>query len=140
MIEIFPWLSIPENEVRFTASRSSGPGGQNVNKVNTRVTLYFDIEASEALSEEQKARLRERLTRRISQDGVLQISSQSERTQLANRITALEKFTALLRKSLTVHPPRKKKPTSFAAKQRRLEAKRQHSERKSRRNRVDWEQ
>ncbi|MBN1541278.1 aminoacyl-tRNA hydrolase [candidate division KSB1 bacterium] len=139
MIEIFSHLGIPESELRFGASRSSGPGGQNVNKVNTRVTLVFDIEASETLSDEEKSRLRLRLANRISREGLLQVSSQAYRTQAANRQAAVEKFAALLRKALTVHPPRKKRPMSQTAKRRRLDAKRRRSERKILRGKIDWE-
>ena len=76
MIPVTPDLAIPDEEISFATSRSGGPGGQNVNKLETRVTVRFDVEGSAALSEEQKARLRERLATRITKDGVLQVTSQ----------------------------------------------------------------
>src|SRR3954454_22965189 len=99
MIAIDDNLSIPEEEVTFTTSRSGGPGGQNVNKLETRVTLRFDLAGSTVLSEEQKARLRERLATRITKDGVLHVTSQRHRTQGANREAAVERFAELLRES-----------------------------------------
>jgi len=77
MVWIRDDLDIPERELRFTTSRSSGPGGQNVNKVESRVTLHFDIEASESLSDGQRASIRGKLSTRINSDEVLQISSQT---------------------------------------------------------------
>ena len=90
MVWIRQDLEIDDSELVFTASRSAGPGGQNVNKVNTRVTLSLDLEASEALNEAQKAKVRERLATRINKSGVLSVSSQKERTQAANRRAATE--------------------------------------------------
>ena len=130
MIPISEHLSIPDEEVAFVTSRSGGPGGQNVNKLETRVTLRFDLGGSASLSEEQKARLRERLATRITKAGILQVSAQRHRTQAANREAAVERFAELLRESLREEAPRKKTRPSRAAKARRLEAKRRHSQRK----------
>ena len=79
MIEVTNEISIPEDELRFTASLSSGPGGQNVNKVNTRVTLWFDVVNSPSLSPEQKELIASRLLSRISKDGLLRVISQQTR-------------------------------------------------------------
>jgi len=130
MILIAADLSIPDDEVAFVTSRSGGPGGQNVNKLETRVALRFDLAGSAALSEEQKARLRERIATRITKDGVLQVTSQRHRTQAANREAAVERFAELLRENLREEPPRKQTRPSRAAKARRLEAKRRQSNRK----------
>ena len=130
MIPISEHLSIPDEEVSFVTSRSGGPGGQNVNKLETRVTLRFDLAGSASLSEEQKARLRERLATRITKAGILQVTAQRHRTQAANREAAVERFAELLRESLREEAPRKKTRPSRAAKARRLEAKRRHSQRK----------
>jgi ribosome-associated protein len=116
-------LSIREDEIVFTAVRSAGPGGQNVNKVATKVTLTFDVAASRSLTDRQRALLRERLASRLTADGVLQLSSGRQRTQSANRREVLDRFVALLRDSLrTVRPRRPTKPTAGSV-ERRLSAK-----------------
>ena len=124
-------------EFLFSASRSSGPGGQNVNKVNTKVELRFDVLHSELLSEEEKEILLIRLQKKISSEGILIIVSQSERSQLKNKEKTIEKFYALLKKSLT--PKKKRKPTrpSAAAKEKRLEEKKMNAEKKTRRKEVN---
>jgi ribosome-associated protein len=130
MIPVDEQVSIPDEEVAFTTSRSGGPGGQNVNKLETRVTLRFDLAGSASLSEEQKARLRERLATRITKDGVLHVTAQRHRTQAANREAAIARFAELLRESLKEEAPRRKTRPSRAAKARRLEEKRRRSLRK----------
>lgn len=116
-------VAIPLAELRFTASRSSGPGGQHVNKVSTRVTLLFELDASPSLTDDDKARLHAALGGRIGKDGVLQVTCQTSRSQTANKEIALERFAALVRAALTPAPPRKKTRASRAARQRRLDAK-----------------
>jgi ribosome-associated protein len=130
MIPITEALSIPDEEVAFTTSRSGGPGGQNVNKLETRVTLRFDLGGSPSLSEGQKALLRQRLATRITKEGVFHVTAQRHRTQAANREAAIERFSELLRENLREEPPRKKTRPSRAAKARRLEEKRRRSQRK----------
>jgi len=126
-IPILPGLTIPAEEISFTASRSSGPGGQHVNVTESRVTLWFDLDASPSLSESQKAKLRERLAGRIGKDGKLRLSVQSDRSQHRNKDAALELFAALLAAALT--PRKKRRPTrpTKASKERRLDAKRRRS-------------
>lgn len=85
MVQVAENLVIPDGELTFVADRSSGPGGQNVNKVNTRVTLLFDVEGSTVLSAQQRMLLRQRLSGRIGKTGILRVVSQRHRTQLANR-------------------------------------------------------
>jgi ribosome-associated protein len=121
-------LSIPRDEVAYATSRSSGPGGQNVNKVETRVTLLFDLEASRTLSDEQRGRLRRRLATRITRRGVLRVVSQRHRTQAANRKAVDERFTQLLADALTVRKPRRETRSPESAKRRRLEDKKQRSQ------------
>lgn len=134
MIRISDTLYIPEEELVFTASRSGGPGGQNVNKVSTRVTLSFDVARSPHLSEAQKGLLRTRLKTRISKDGILQIVSQQTRSQAENRALALARFADLLHAALKPLPVRKKTKIPRAAKRRRLESKRRQSLRKKERS------
>ena len=134
MIPIDDNLAIPDEEVTYATSRSGGPGGQNVNKLETRVTLRFDLAGSGALSEEQKARLRERLATRITRDGILQVTSQRHRSQGANREAAGARFAELLRENLREETPRRKTRPSRAAKARRLDAKRRQGRRKRERS------
>jgi ribosome-associated protein len=136
MIEIASDLSIPGAEVTFRTSRSAGPGGQNVNKVETRVTLLFDLEGSESLSEEQKERVAAALRTRIGKDGLVRVSSQRHRTQRANKDAATERFAELLADALSV--PKERRPPrgpSRSAQRRRLQAKRQRSAKKRLRSR-----
>ena len=117
-------------ECVFTAVRSSGSGGQNVNKVASKVVLSFNVNASETLTETQKQLIHEKLANRINKNGILQISSDSERTQWLNKKAATGKFTLLLRQALK--PERKRiatKPT-FQSIQKRLEDKKRQSGKK----------
>ena len=123
MIRITDQLSIPEDELRFTASRSRGPGGQHLNKTSTRVTLRFDLANSPSLSPEQKKLLRERLPTRISKQGVLRVVSQKTRSQAANRKAALERFVELLQKSFELRPERKPLRMPSAAREKRIAGK-----------------
>ncbi len=126
-IEIGRYAAIPSKELRFTFSRSSGPGGQNVNKVNTRATLHFDVEGSKALTAEQKAIVKKRLASRLTRNGVLLISSDRHRSQHANRQETIRTFERLLAEALRPKVPRKKRSVPKAAKERRLRAKRHRS-------------
>jgi ribosome-associated protein len=129
---------IPDDELVFRASRSSGPGGQNVNKLNTRITLFFDIAGSASLSDEQKDRIFKTLSSRIDKQGVLRVVSQKFRTQEANRKAALERFGQLLEAALKPQTVRKKTHVPPAAKAKRLANKKHHSETKRRRCSRDW--
>src|SRR5438045_1474902 len=115
MIQIMDDIFVSDNELRFTASRSGGPGGQNVNKVSTKVTLTFDVFGSTSLSDEQKHKISAKLATRINKDGILQIVSQRTRSQELNRADALQRFTELLRQALTVERARVKTRVSRAA-------------------------
>lgn len=123
MIKINRNLYIPERELKFTASRSSGPGGQHVNKVSTRVTLHFDVLNSPSLSPYQKRRILKRLDNRINRWGVLKVSSQRARSQAVNREEAVKRFAGLLEEALRRSAPRKKTRIPARAKERRLEEK-----------------
>ena len=134
MIRIIDELSIPREELTFTASRSSGPGGQHVNKVSTRVTLRFDVVNSPSLTPAQKDRIGERLTTRMSKAGVLRVVSQQTRSQKANRDAALERFVALLQQALEQMPERKPTKAPAAAKQKRLDEKKRRGQLKRKRS------
>lgn len=129
-IAVTPEVLIAEQELSFSASRASGPGGQNVNKVSSKVTLAFDVRRSLGLSDEQRLRILDRLASRITRDGVLRVTSQRHRTQGANREAALERFIELLRWALTDEAPRVATRLPRAVKARRLDQKRRHSLRK----------
>jgi ribosome-associated protein len=124
MVRVLEDLEILDDELDFATSRSSGPGGQNVNKVNTRVTLLFNVDRSAALSPEQRELLRSRLGGRISRVGVLRVVSQRHRTQLANRDAAVERFAELLRDALTEKTERVPVKVPRQSKEKRLEEKR----------------
>ncbi|MCX6330127.1 MAG: alternative ribosome rescue aminoacyl-tRNA hydrolase ArfB [Bacteroidia bacterium] len=119
---------IPSNEIVFTASRSSGPGGQNINKVNTKVELRFNINKSEVLTANEKLLLFERLKKKINTDGDLIVVSQSERTQLMNKKKAEEKFFKLIIKALAKNPERIATTPSKASNKKRLEKKKKRSD------------
>lgn len=123
-----PWI-----ELRF--DRSAGPGGQNVNKLNTRATLLFDFNDCTLLTGDQRVRIRVRLASRLAKDGRLRVVSQRHRTQSANRAAAEERLVELLAEALFV--PRRRRPTrpTAASRQRRLTAKRQRGETKRQRRR-----
>lgn len=123
--------------VQFQTSRSGGAGGQHVNKVETKVTVLFDISAATFLSVDDKNRVKKRLSNRLQADGLLQVTSQATRSQLRNRELALQKLVELLSNALATEKPRKATKPSKAAVQKRLDAKRQQALRKINR-RKDW--
>jgi ribosome-associated protein len=125
------------NELVFKTSRSSGPGGQNVNKLNTKVELRLDIRNSAHLTDNEKELILNKLSNRINNEGILIIVSQSERTQLRNKENAIEKLYELIEEALTVQKERKKKKLSKTAKEKRLKEKKIVSERKNLRKDID---
>ena len=127
MIEITNDIFICEDELVFKFSRSGGPGGQNVNKVNTRVTLLFDAANCESFSDVQRQRILKRLATRANKVGIIRIVSQRYRTQKANRRVAVERLQELLRGALKKKAVRKKTAVPKAVKRRRLEEKRRRS-------------
>ena len=127
MIRINSKIQISESELVFKTSRSGGPGGQNVNKVNTRVTVFFDVGASVSLSGTEKSRILRKLATRSSKAGLLRVVSQKHRTQKANRNAAVERFVDLLQGALKTSPPRRKTKVPFSEKRKRLQEKKQHS-------------
>jgi ribosome-associated protein len=127
MISITPEIAIDENEIGQDFVRSSGPGGQNVNKVSTAVELRFDVINSPSLPEEIKLRLLGQARAYITEKGILVIESRRFRTQLANRQDAMQRFIELIRKA--THRPKTRKPTrpTRASKEKRLDFKRRRS-------------
>lgn len=117
-------------ECEYQVSRSSGPGGQHANKASTQVTLRLDLSASEALTQRQKATLRERLAHRLTQEGILILSSQETRSQAANKEDAQRRLRQLVTKALTPPKSRIKTRPPRRAKEARLQAKKQRGEKK----------
>lgn len=128
-------VAIPDSDLEWTAVRASGPGGQNVNKVSSKVELRFDVQGTRALSAPVKARLAALAGSRMDADGRLLVTSQKTRDQSRNLEDAREKLAALVRSALV--PPRPRRPTkpSRAARARRVDDKRKQSEKKQARRR-----
>ncbi|MBN2411525.1 aminoacyl-tRNA hydrolase [candidate division KSB1 bacterium] len=138
MIRLNAHTSIEENEISFTASRSSGPGGQHVNKVNTKVTLSFDVLYSPSLTNDQKQLVLNRLSGRITKEGVLQITSQDHRSQYKNKTVVLNKFIEVMGSALYVRKKRRKTFIPLSVKMKRLESKRRRSIIKTNRKQVQY--
>jgi ribosome-associated protein len=118
------------NELDFTASRSGGPGGQNVNKVNSKISLRFDVPHSQILTEEEKQTIMQRLSAYLTKDGVLYLSSQEKRSQLENKEAVVAKLQALLTKAFETKKRRKRSKPTKAAIQKRIKSKKLVSEKK----------
>ena len=139
MLQVTPSLAIPDDELVERFVRSSGPGGQNVNKVATAVELRFDALNSPSLGEDLRARLLARRDRRITDEGVVVISAQRFRTQERNREDARERLAAFVAAGLRAPTPRIATKPTRASQQRRLDAKRGRSTIKQGRTQRDWD-
>lgn len=127
-LQIDDRLVIPRDELRFSASRGSGPGGQHVNKVSSRVILRFDVAGSPSLNAAQKRRIRRRLSTRINHAGELRVVCGRHRSQAANRREAVERFVGLLREALKRRKRRVATAIPEPERRRRLEAKRRRGQ------------
>ncbi|MFL5565265.1 MAG: alternative ribosome rescue aminoacyl-tRNA hydrolase ArfB [Gemmatimonadaceae bacterium] len=132
-------LSIPRNELDVRVSRSSGAGGQHVNKTSSRVEIFWNIRRSSAPTDAQRARLTEKLASRMTTEGSIRVVASDMRSQSRNRELAEERLVELVRRALVV--PRKRKPTkpSRAAKEARLESKKRQSHKKRERSKKAFE-
>jgi ribosome-associated protein len=123
-------IEIPLSELRFRTSRSGGPGGQNVNKLETRVELLFDVLRSASLRDDQKQAVLSALASRIDAEGFLHISSQKSRSQWENKQLVIERLAALLHSALRVRKKRVKTAPTRGSKERRIQSKKKHSQKK----------
>ncbi|MDG2468753.1 MAG: alternative ribosome rescue aminoacyl-tRNA hydrolase ArfB [Pirellulaceae bacterium] len=137
MLQVNSKISIPLREIKFTFTRSSGPGGQNVNKVNTRVQLRWNVTETQHLPPAVKARFLKKYHRRITGQGEIILASQRFRDQGRNVADSLNKLRELILAIATPPKIRKTAKVSRRAKQRRLDNKKKHSQKKQQRRRVD---
>ncbi|NPA69158.1 MAG: aminoacyl-tRNA hydrolase [Chlorobi bacterium] len=122
-----------EKEFEFVTARSGGPGGQHVNKTNSKAELRFNVEKSDLLTTEEKKIIKEKLKNKITKDGILHISAQTERSQIRNKHICTEKFYELLENALKKNKKRKKTRPNLKSVLKRLESKKHNSEKKERR-------
>ncbi len=121
------------SELNFKAVRSSGPGGQHVNKTASKVEVSFDLQASEALSETEKDRLRNKISSKITSEGIINLQCGETRSQHRNKAIVIERLVELLQKNLKVAKPRKKTKPSKGAIERRLKSKKEKALKKQNR-------
>jgi ribosome-associated protein len=138
-LHIIADLSIPLDDLKFRFVRSSGPGGQHVNKAATRVELTFDVAGSPSLNEAQRQRILTALKNAIDSEGILHVESQSTRSQLRNRQETIERFQAMLRHALKPRKSRRPTRPTAASKERRLEEKKRRSATKRTRRGTDFD-
>jgi ribosome-associated protein len=137
VLQVNDSLWIPRAELDYRASRSGGPGGQHVNTSSTRIEVAWDVGASPSLSDEQRARLREKLANRINGEGVLLLAASDHRSQHQNKEAATERLVELVRQALVIPKPRKKTRPSRAQREARLHAKKHQSDKKRMRRSLD---
>jgi ribosome-associated protein len=138
-LDITPLLRIPVSEIKFRLSRSSGPGGQNVNKLETRVELRFDVLHSKSLDDRNRSKIFQKLGFMITAVGILQIAVQESRSQWMNKQRALEKLTLLLRSALKKGKKRIRTNPTLSSNKTRLQGKHKKGEIKRLRNRFNFE-
>lgn len=136
-IKITEDVSVPETELELQFARAGGPGGQHVNTTATKVEVRWDVDASEALTDEQKRRVKQALANRITKDGVLVLAASERRSQARNREAVLARFAHLVGEALVPPAPRRPTRPPRAAKERRLQQKRERAEKKARRRDPD---
>src|SRR5688500_9977888 len=121
-------VTIPRAELTYRATRAGGPGGQHVNTSSTKVELSWDVSASPSITDEQRARIAEKLATRIAEDGVLRLTSAGSRSQHQNKEDVTERFGKMIAHALHKPKPRRKTKPSRAAKEARRKSKKHRSE------------
>lgn len=139
LLQINEALSIPRGELDVRVSRASGAGGQHVNKTSSRVEIFWNVQASRALSDDQRARLLERLTSRLTTEGSIRVVASDMRSQSRNRDLAEERLADMVRRALVI--PKKRRPTrpTKASKEARLEGKKRQSHKKRERQKKSFD-
>jgi ribosome-associated protein len=139
LLQINEVLSIPRGELDVRVSRASGAGGQHVNKTSSRVEIFWNVQASRALSDDQRARLVERLASRLSTEGSVRVVASDMRSQSRNRDLAEERLADMVRRALVI--PKKRRPTrpTKASKEARLEGKKRQSHKKRERQKKSFD-
>lgn len=133
---VTPELSIPRSELSYRATRAGGPGGQHVNTSSTRVELLWEVGASLSISDEQRARIREKLANRIGEDGMLRLTSAGSRSQHQNKEDVTERFGRMIAQALHKPKPRRKTKPPKASKEARLQEKKKRAETKKHRGKI----
>ncbi|HET9439584.1 MAG TPA: alternative ribosome rescue aminoacyl-tRNA hydrolase ArfB [Longimicrobiales bacterium] len=136
-IEIMPGVNIPRSEIEYRATRAGGPGGQHVNTSSTRIELLWNLDASPSINDEQRARLKLKLRKRIGADGVLRLTSAGSRSQHQNKEDATRRFANLLEQALHTPKPRKKTKVPKPVREARLKDKKNRSRIKQHRGKVN---
>jgi ribosome-associated protein len=139
LLQINEALSIPRSELDVRVSRASGAGGQHVNKTSSRVEIFWNVRMSRALSDDQRARLLERLASRLTTEGSIRVVASDMRSQSRNRDLAEERLADMVRRALVI--PRKRRPTrpTKASKEARLEGKKRQSHKKRERQKKSFD-
>ena len=139
LLQINEVLSIPRGELDVRVSRASGAGGQHVNKTSSRVEIFWNVQASRALSDDQRARLLERLASRLTTEGSIRVVASDMRSQSRNRDLAEERLADMVRRALVI--PKKRRPTrpTKASREARLEGKKRQSHKKRERQKKSFD-
>src|SRR5688500_5710264 len=139
-IEVMPGLTIASSELDYRATRAGGPGGQHVNTSSTRIELLWNVDRSPSLNDDQRARIKLKLRKRISEDGTLRLTSAGSRSQHQNKEDVTRRFAHMLAQVLRIPKPRKKTKVPRAMKEARLKAKKNRARVKQRRGKVNFDE
>jgi ribosome-associated protein len=131
-------VTIPRAELSYRASRAGGAGGQHVNTSSTRIEVLWPVARTQALTDEERARVAEKLAARLDADGNVRVVASKERSQLQNRAAAEQRLAELVRGALTVAKKRRPTRPTKASKEKRLQEKKKNAERKRERGQIDW--